>query len=127
MNGVLGEILQVVDALHTLYGKRYGDIVLKPMGAASEVIDLAHKTSYKLCAWRASVRRRCFNPKGGNRKLFQQALHLLLEWVWVREVRSREVKVLVAHCAEKFKVGVKYPIQQDTVNGFVEVESECEE
>ncbi|OAO13644.1 autophagy protein Apg6 family protein [Blastocystis sp. ATCC 50177/Nand II] len=97
VNGVLGELLQVVDALHTLYGKRYEQIVLKPQGAASEVIDLTQKTSYKLC----------FNPKGGNRKLFQQALHLLLE----------EVKVLVAHCAEKFKVEVKYPIQQDAVNG----------
>ncbi|KAK8822234.1 hypothetical protein WA577_005398 [Blastocystis sp. JDR] len=103
VNGVLGELLQVVDALHTLYGKRYGQIVLKPQGAASEVIDLTQKTSYKLC----------FNPKGGNRKLFQQALHLLLE----------EVKVLVAHCAEKFKVEVKYPIQQDAVNGCVGVES----
>lgn len=81
VNGVLGELLQAVDALHSLYGKRYGEIVLKPQGAASEVIDLAQKTSYKLWVQRAGVRRRCFNPKTGNRKLFQQALHLLLEWV----------------------------------------------
>lgn len=81
VNGVLGELLQVVDALHTLYGKRYGQIVLKPQGAASEVIDLTQKTSYKLCGCGRGVRRRCFNPKGGNRKLFQQALHLLLECV----------------------------------------------
>lgn len=38
-------------------------------------------------------------------------------------VKGREVKVLVGHCAEKFKVEVKYPIQQDTVNGFVGVKS----
>ena len=81
VNGVLGELLQAVDALHSLYGKRYGEIVLKPQGAASEVIDLAQKTSYKLWVQRAGVRCRCFNPKTGNRKLFQQALHLLLEWV----------------------------------------------
>ncbi len=48
VNGVLGELLQAVDALHSLYGKRYGEIVLKPQGAASEVIDLAQRTSYKL-------------------------------------------------------------------------------
>ncbi len=38
-------------------------------------------------------------------------------------MRDREVRVLVDHCAEKFKVEVKYPIQQDTVNGFVGMKS----
>ena len=41
----------------------------------------------------------------------------------MESVRDREVKVLVAHCAEKFRVEVKYPIQQDAVNGCVGVES----
>lgn len=41
----------------------------------------------------------------------------------MESVSGREVKVLVAHCAEKFKVEVKYPIQQDAVNGCVGVES----
>lgn len=45
----------------------------------------------------------------------------------MERVRDREVKVLVAHCAEKFKVKVKYPIQQDAVNGCVGVESEDED
>ena len=41
----------------------------------------------------------------------------------MESVRDSEVKVLVAHCAEKFKVDVKYPIQEDAVNGCVGVES----
>ena len=48
INGILGELAHVVDAMHALYGKSYTIVVIKPMGSFSEVIDLTTKTSYKL-------------------------------------------------------------------------------
>lgn len=48
VNGILGELAHVVDAMHALYGKSYTTVVIKPMGSYSEVIDLTTKTSYKL-------------------------------------------------------------------------------
>ena len=55
MNGVLGDTLQAVDALHVLYKKPYTTVALKPRGMLSEVIDLPTSTSYKLWERRGRV------------------------------------------------------------------------
>ena len=62
---------------------------------------------------------RCFNPKNGNRKLFQQALHLFLQCAMGSGLSCRDVAMLGEFCCEKFDFVLRYPIQQDMVNGLV--------